>query len=183
MTCSLCGGVCSCTPEARIAVGTRFQPGMKLHSEPSVSTPPRDQSHILLGSGWEFAEHMDGMASSSRPKFVVECNDQVEDEGREPSVLGQAGPDATGNSASGDRAASSESPGSPETQLQPDLLAQDSSSWRQEVSERLHRYHARRRPRAPRYPSLRLKFEAPEAKWSAPSDLPRQMFLPAGRRT
>ncbi|PYX36127.1 MAG: hypothetical protein DMG81_16685, partial [Acidobacteria bacterium] len=146
---------------------------LKLHSEPSVSTPSRQQSHILLGSARDFADNMDGTASSSRPKFVVECNDQVEDEGREPSVLGQAGPDATGNSASGDRAASSESPGSPETQLQPDLLAQDSSSWRQEVSERLHRYHARRRPRAPRYPSLRLKFEAPEAKWSAPSrDVP-----------
>src|SRR5437868_13907900 len=131
MTCSLCGGVCSCTPEARIAVGTRFQPGMKLHSEPSVSTPPRDQSHILLGTGREFAEHMDGMASSSRPKFVVDCNDELEDEGRESSVLGPAGSDAMRNSGSGDMAISPESHGSRGSQLQPDRLAQDCCSWSQ----------------------------------------------------
>jgi uncharacterized RDD family membrane protein YckC len=61
-------------------------------------------------------------------------------------------------------------PGFP--QVQPNLLPdEDVSSWRREVSERLHRYHARRRPRAPRYPSLRLKFEAPEATWAA---MPRE---------
>jgi len=31
--------------------------------------------------------------------------------------------------------------------------------WRQELAERLTQYRARRRPRAPRYPSLQLKFE------------------------
>src|SRR5512133_786054 len=46
------------------------------------------------------------------------------------------------------------------------LPGQDGSSWRKEVSERLNRYHARRRPRPPRYPSLRLKFEQPEARWA-----------------
>ncbi len=46
------------------------------------------------------------------------------------------------------------------------LPGQDGSSWRKEVSERLNRYHARRRPRPPRYPSLRLKFEQPETRWA-----------------
>lgn len=51
--------------------------------------------------------------------------------------------------------------------LQTDLLPRDdSAAWRQEVSERLHRYRARRRPRGPRYPSLRLKFDA-ETSWAA----------------
>jgi uncharacterized RDD family membrane protein YckC len=51
---------------------------------------------------------------------------------------------------------------------QPDLLpGEDGSSWRKEVSERLHRYHAKRRPRAPRYPSLRLKFDPPGTTWSS----------------
>ena len=51
---------------------------------------------------------------------------------------------------------------------QPDLLPEeDASSWRKEVSERLHRYHAKRRPRAPRYPSLRLKFDPPGTTWSS----------------
>ena len=45
------------------------------------------------------------------------------------------------------------------------LTAEGGASWRAEVSERLNRYHARRRPRPPRYPSLRLKLDTPEAKW------------------
>jgi|SRR5579863_9374256 len=35
----------------------------------------------------------------------------------------------------------------------------DSSLWRQEVAARLNRYQARRKPRPPRYPSLRLRFD------------------------
>jgi hypothetical protein len=41
---------------------------------------------------------------------------------------------------------------------------QDPDRWRQEVATRLNNYRARRRPRAPRYPSLRLKFEADEVR-------------------
>jgi uncharacterized RDD family membrane protein YckC len=39
----------------------------------------------------------------------------------------------------------------------------DEGSWRQQVTERLNNYQARRRPRGPRYPSLQLKFE--EQAW------------------
>src|SRR5947209_10471232 len=38
-------------------------------------------------------------------------------------------------------------------------VAGDSTAWRQEVAARLNRYQARRKPRPPRYPSLRLRFE------------------------
>lgn len=50
----------------------------------------------------------------------------------------------------------------------------DPSAWRQEVADRLHKYRERRRPRAPRYPSLRLKFEAssPEPPHTV-ADVPR----------
>jgi uncharacterized RDD family membrane protein YckC len=37
--------------------------------------------------------------------------------------------------------------------------AEDSTAWRQEVAARLNRYNSRRKPRPPRYPSLRLRFE------------------------
>jgi uncharacterized RDD family membrane protein YckC len=43
----------------------------------------------------------------------------------------------------------------------------DESSWRQQVTERLNNYQARRRPREPRYPSLQLKFD--EQTWPNPS--------------
>jgi len=38
----------------------------------------------------------------------------------------------------------------------------DAASWRHEVAARVNNYRARRSPRGPRYPSLRLKFEASE---------------------
>lgn len=43
----------------------------------------------------------------------------------------------------------------------------DAESWRGEVAVRLERYRARRKPRAPRYPSLFLPFDSAE-NWSRP---------------
>jgi uncharacterized RDD family membrane protein YckC len=52
---------------------------------------------------------------------------------------------------------------SPEPSLRTELLRpQDPDSWRHEVAARVGNYRARRHPRAPRYPSLQLKFEPPE---------------------
>jgi uncharacterized RDD family membrane protein YckC len=46
-------------------------------------------------------------------------------------------------------------------------LPPDAESWRGEVAARLERYRARRKPRAPRYPSLLLPFDSAES-WSRP---------------
>ncbi len=40
-----------------------------------------------------------------------------------------------------------------------ECATEDSTAWRQEVAARLSRYNSRRKPRPPRYPSLRLRFE------------------------
>ena len=40
---------------------------------------------------------------------------------------------------------------------------EDSAAWRREVADRLNRYQSRRKPRPPRYPSLRLRFEDEQA--------------------
>jgi len=45
-----------------------------------------------------------------------------------------------------------------------DSLPEDSDAWRREVAARLERYAARRKPRAPRYPSLFLPFESVEPR-------------------
>jgi uncharacterized RDD family membrane protein YckC len=45
--------------------------------------------------------------------------------------------------------------------------SQDLGSWRNEVAARVNNYRARRRPRAPRYPSLQLKFDPPHDSWTA----------------
>ena len=43
-------------------------------------------------------------------------------------------------------------------------LPSDAETWRREVAARLERYRERRKPRAPRYPSLFLPFESPESR-------------------
>ena len=40
--------------------------------------------------------------------------------------------------------------------------SEDPDSWRREVAAKVDHYRANRRPRAPRYPSLQLKFESPD---------------------
>ncbi len=47
-------------------------------------------------------------------------------------------------------------------------VLESADSWRVEVAARLEHYRTRRKPRAPRYPSLLLPFDAPES-WSRPS--------------
>jgi uncharacterized RDD family membrane protein YckC len=47
---------------------------------------------------------------------------------------------------------------------------EDSTPWRQEVATRLNRYQARRKPRPPRYPSLRLRFEGEDSARAANGD-------------
>jgi uncharacterized RDD family membrane protein YckC len=55
----------------------------------------------------------------------------------------------------------------PDTSTQSGLLAPpNSGSWRNEVAARVNKYRARRRPPAPRYPSLQLRFETPEPSWN-----------------
>jgi uncharacterized RDD family membrane protein YckC len=55
--------------------------------------------------------------------------------------------------------ASLDSPSPEVSAPQPAPEEEDSSAWRQEVAARLNRYHSRRKPRPPRYPSLRLQFD------------------------
>jgi uncharacterized RDD family membrane protein YckC len=60
-----------------------------------------------------------------------------------------------------------------------------SPAWRQEVSTRLNRYHARRKPRPPRYPSLRLRFEQEASAPPIPSietRLPPQAMVTASHQ-
>jgi uncharacterized RDD family membrane protein YckC len=58
----------------------------------------------------------------------------------------------------------------PTPSLQTELPgSQDPDAWRSEVADRVNNYRARRRPRAPRYPSLQLKFDPPEPSWSTES--------------
>lgn len=69
----------------------------------------------------------------------------------------------------------------PAASLQAELLRpQYFDSWRNEVAARVNTYRARRRPRAPRYPSLQLKFEPLESSLSSPP-APSRPAQPVGQ--
>ena len=70
----------------------------------------------------------------------------------------------------------------PEPTLQTELLRpQEPDSWRHEVAARVDNYRARRRPRAPRYPSLQLKFEPsePSSTGQAATSQPATTAIPS----
>lgn len=47
-----------------------------------------------------------------------------------------------------------------------EITSPDATFWKDEVAARLNYYRARRKPRPPKYPSLRLKFDAPGREFS-----------------
>ncbi len=149
-----------------MAIGSA-QPGFALNPA-NGPAPMHVDAQNVCGHG--YAAIVDVNAGCSRPKFVVGCNDEV----REQPLPGEHGKLGGGGEPPGQGSGSSNPPECRAGQKQANLLADAGDfSWRQEVSERLHRYHARRRPRAPRYPSLRLKFDTPETSWGTPSrDVP-----------
>jgi len=57
---------------------------------------------------------------------------------------------------------------------------QDSLGWREELAAKLNRYQARRKPRPPRYPSLRLRFEDEESDRHANAMFAESSLRPAG---
>src|SRR5580698_1848541 len=59
-------------------------------------------------------------------------------------------------------------PAAADTNSAPSAPLLELEPWRDEVAARLARYRARRKPRAPRYPSLLLPFDSAE-NWSRTS--------------
>lgn len=153
MTCSVCGDACSCFPAVAVRSGYEPSPGSEaergdsrchanelppLATEPSRQQPPQTAHAIVL--------------EDPRPKFVVDT--------AEPPGVSESGPAYDAATMIQEQ---TEAPRFSSRLRQEPLLAEPcDSSWRDEVTARLHRYQARRRPRGPRYPSLRLKFENPE---------------------
>ncbi len=181
MTCPLCGDGCGCVQTDRQVALSRSR--VTYGDCSSVWTDAVTERETTRSSE-AFAASLDEV-NSPRPRFVVDCEEKDEEQGGGDqragcSFKGSAELDALASSTHMTETAAL-APGST-NQLPPDLLAGSSESWREEVSARLHRYRARRRPRAPRYPSLRLKFEAPDSTWmpsTRASEAPARMSRPA----
>ena len=112
----------------------------------------------------------------------------VADSGQEPSstlIAEDSGFQADGSEPTGDPASARDKENGSGDQKGLEALTVDASlqnappdSWRREVADRVNNYRTRRRPRAPRYPSLQLKFESRESSWTAP-DRDRQSPITA----
>jgi hypothetical protein len=129
----------------------RFEPDSE---EEKDSWPARTDSEPYDAGGWQFAARLDGPLERAKPEFVLEYTEadgsksrlQVDTEDHRSNPASRFAPpfDSSGRPPVHSAATSDH----------------DADSWRRELSARLSSYRARRRPKPPRYPSLRLKFEA-----------------------
>jgi len=174
MSCPVCGATeeCRCATrefQPRHVRVPRFQPdepARRIAHDFHAGTQVESESSDV--SEQQFAASLDA-TSSPRPRARF-----IPDSGTPSAVASlQTLNDVTvGTEAAEeveDQATGLESAAEDEIQSAPPMQAQavaeqEHSGWRDEVAERVHNYRVRRRRRAPRYPSLSLKFEAPEPR-------------------
>jgi uncharacterized RDD family membrane protein YckC len=137
-------------PEAYDASEHRFAASVEEKPAPPRFVPDaarEPSANSTVGEGLSRAEE-DDLKSSRDPDQLSTALDQAE--GSDFST--EVNPEAV----------------VPVAALQAELLgSQGSGTWRREVADRVNNYRARRRPRAPRYPSLQLTFDPPEPSSSA----------------
>jgi len=169
--------------QTRLYMRSRFKPD----AEAGVSSRPAAMlidPEAYDASEQQFAASLEETIAQSRPRFVVEGAERIESAGvsliEEQSTEASVGrPDALQVPAE-NRILPAEQdvralPSPRQTRAMPmtaetpavppvraELIRGDAASWRQEVAARVNNYRARRHPRGPRYPSLRLKFETNE---------------------
>lgn len=166
MPCPRCGEVCHCASDSRTASRphSRFRPDESAHDlllrRSSVLIDPEADD----GSEDRFAASLDNISESRRLIANPERDSRVDVMENDSDRLTQSG---SGDYSTGSLAdpAALDQPGFHPALLETDLLDRP-GAWRQEVAARLHSYRARRKPRPPKYPSLRLKFESTDVSRS-----------------
>lgn len=130
----------------------RFQPDVEPSSHPPVI--PLLDPEAYDSSEQHFAASLEAKAVERR--FIVDVAGAGSSEGEESGV----GPTpAVGSEMLIDQIAKAEiKPGQTENSTTNPPPSADPDAWRREVAAKISRYRANRRPRAPRYPSLQLKF-------------------------
>jgi len=188
MSCRLRGEVCRSATQTRAAqIRARMRSRFEPDAEAGVSARPPAKlidPEAYDASEQEFAASLEDAPVPPQPRFVVEGAERaasarvsvIEEQGTEASMVRPGTlPGLSKNRilpAEEDVRASctvrtGPMPMTADTQalrpVQGELIQQeDAASWRQEVAARVNNYRTRRGPRGPRYPSLRLKFEASE---------------------
>lgn len=138
---------------------------MKPRFQPDDAPPgkPASDSTLVDPEAYDASEQRFAASLEDRPaksKFVIaEPPDSATDEIPVPTVS------ANGLEVSEEPAAVPVSSSATKTESS----GEDPDAWRQELQDKINHYRARKRPRPPRYPSLQLKFEAPESGWTSGS--------------
>ena len=163
---------------------------MKSRFEPDPDQGNVREAHGLIDSEAFDTTEQRFSASSEQPdllpagRFVVDQTPHIPARG---AVATARDDDAASASEQGQSLAEEQAayPTHTETNsrgLDPDA-EDDPGDWRREVAARLSKYRERRRPRAPRYPSLRLRFEPVQPDWTAlPTAASRQSLAEDSKR-
>jgi len=161
MTCPLCGETCICVSKARPVAMTGLGANQFAEAVPAdtyfVTPGAVDLQNVSSVSEMSVSEPV-------RPRFVVSQDEPLWRDAPQPVQPAMVEEAQECLPAEPEAADSSEA--TPEIAAVP--AEADADTWRDEVSARLSRYRARRRPRAPRYPSLAFKFEPPSRPLAAP---------------
>jgi uncharacterized RDD family membrane protein YckC len=115
------------------------------------ATPAQIDPEAFDVSKQEFAASREEKSAAQRPQFVVEGNDSS------PALAGTGLNEDAGENATAPLGDEKGAVG-----LGSACQPRDQDSWRREVAARVNHYRGKR-PRAPRYPSLQLKFESAES--------------------
>lgn len=160
MVCPLCGDECNCSP-ASLSAGFLRQPA-RPRFQPDPVNAPREEwvdPEALDASEEQFEA---SLLEPPRPKFIVEVEAPAAIISDPPAAvvatearIEEAGRAAVTSEISDETPIESPAAGTPRSET-------DFAFWRQEVAARVDHYRARRKPREPRYPSLKLPFENPE---------------------
>ncbi len=165
MACSLCGDVCRCNPATspattRSRFHSKFEPKVEAgnaFSEDAVLVDPEAGDT----SEQQFAASLE-LERPDPPRFVVDENLSAAEQSE--TIVTEAPHRTPGRDIPPEPVGMTSSQGEDGQLLRPLEDVGDSArtpeSWRDEVAARVHRYQSRRKPRGPRFPSLRLKFDA-----------------------
>ncbi len=151
MNCPLCGDVCRCDSEPLSAALPQWKPNA---GDVSASASSDVSNEETLGTHLVDPEAPD----LSEQRFAASVEGAGEDMQQTSSLAEDLPvPQIADASFPAESAPACNSP----AEVVPS--EEDSSAWRDELSARLNRYRARRKMRPPRYPSLRLQFDAVES--------------------
>ena len=189
MSCPRCGDVCHCDSEFRPshALARNARRRFELDDLPPIETTALIDPEAYDASEEQFSASLE-QSAAPRSRFILDPNEtaaSTQEARSEPALACAPTPEATSVTITSEIAVSAE----PEADSAPLRTMVESpadtqveaapESWKDEVSARLNSYRSRRKPKPPRYPSLRLKFDVPESRtYTRPAESALPAALP-----